>query len=159
MFKKNDRKSNEPEMNNVQAETKAESGSEKSAASKAEQDLPSKLGSDRPSLPDRPLSRIAKHQTADAELGPADTTSASSEKKAADKPENNEPEKELFNPFYNYHKRKFPVWQRLVALISLSALAVVVGAMIGYGLLGHGNPFAVFNWHTWQHIIDFVKKD
>ncbi|WKB35563.1 DNA-directed RNA polymerase subunit beta [Terrilactibacillus sp. S3-3] len=107
--------------------------------------------STQPSVDQRSL-RAADHSGTAAE-------SASSEKKAVDNPENNEPEKELFNPFYNYHKRKFPIWQRLVALISLSALAMVVGAMVGYGLLGHSNPFAVFNWHTWQHIIDFVKKD
>ncbi|GAY76275.1 hypothetical protein NBRC111894_1829 [Sporolactobacillus inulinus] len=47
----------------------------------------------------------------------------------------------------------------MIALISLCCIALVVGAMLGYGGLGHRNPFAVFNPDTWQHIFDFFRTD
>lgn len=65
----------------------------------------------------------------------------------------------LFNPFFGYKKRKFPIWQRLIALVSFCAIALVVGAMFGYGGLGHRSPWAVFEPGTWQHILDFLKTD
>lgn len=76
------------------------------------------------------------------------------EQKSAKKQEESKP---LYNPFFNYHKRRFPIWQRLIALISLCAIALVIGAMFGYGALGHGSPWAVFQPGTWQHILDFLK--
>lgn len=66
-------------------------------------------------------------------------------------------ERPVYNPFFDYHKRRFPIWQRLIALISTSAVVMVLGAMFGYGVLGHGNPWEVFNPATWQHILDFVR--
>jgi DNA-directed RNA polymerase subunit beta. len=66
-------------------------------------------------------------------------------------------ERPVYNPFFNYHKRRFPIWQRLIALISIAAIMLVLGAMFGYGALGHGNPWDVFNPATWQHILDFVR--
>ncbi|RYM05499.1 DNA-directed RNA polymerase subunit beta [Sporolactobacillus sp. THM7-7] len=70
-----------------------------------------------------------------------------------------ESEKALNNPFFGYRKRRFPIWQRLIALISLCALALVGGAMFGYGVLGDGSPWAVFDWDTWRHILDFLKVE
>ncbi len=68
-------------------------------------------------------------------------------------------EKPPYNPFFNYHKRRFPIWKRLILLIGLCVFALVAGAMFGYGALGHGNPFAVFNPVTWRHILDFFKTN
>ncbi|MCL1631188.1 DNA-directed RNA polymerase subunit beta [Sporolactobacillus sp. CPB3-1] len=65
----------------------------------------------------------------------------------------------LYNPFFHYRKRRFPIWQRLIVLIALSAVALVGGAMFGYGGLGHRNVWAVFEPATWQHILDFLKTD
>ncbi|MCI1857388.1 MAG: DNA-directed RNA polymerase subunit beta [Sporolactobacillus sp.] len=81
------------------------------------------------------------------------------EKKA--KPSGREKKQEetpLYNPFFAYRPRRFPIWQRLVLLVSMCAVALVGGAMIGYGLIGGGSPWEVFNWQTWQHILDFVEK-
>ncbi|RYL95208.1 DNA-directed RNA polymerase subunit beta [Sporolactobacillus sp. THM7-4] len=79
------------------------------------------------------------------------------ERKSERKPAGREEEKPLYNPFFNNRKRKFPIWQRLIALISLCTIALIGGAMFGYGVLGHGNPLDVFHWATWQHILDFLK--
>ncbi|GGL50521.1 DNA-directed RNA polymerase subunit beta [Sporolactobacillus putidus] len=76
------------------------------------------------------------------------------ERDAETKPEETKP---AYNPFFNYHKPRFPIWQRLIVLISLAAIALVAGAMFGYGVLGHANPWAVFYPGTWQHILDFLK--
>ncbi|MCO7175848.1 DNA-directed RNA polymerase subunit beta [Sporolactobacillus kofuensis] len=91
----------------------------------------------------------------------ARTEAQNAEKKAA-KRKKAAPEEDsqpLFNPFFGYKKRRFPIWQRLIALISLCAIALVLGAMFGYGGLGHRSPWAVFQTATWQHIFDFLKTN
>ncbi|MFX3617548.1 MAG: DNA-directed RNA polymerase subunit beta [Sporolactobacillus sp.] len=80
--------------------------------------------------------------------------SREAEKRAKQKPEDGEP---LNNPFFAYRGRRFPIWQRLVALFSLCVIALVAGLMFGYGGLGHGSPWAVFEPRTWNHILDFLK--
>ena len=47
---------------------------------------------------------------------------------------------------------------QILLVIILIALAFVVGAMIGYGVLGDGNPFAVFEKETWVHIFSYFTK-
>ncbi|AGY82084.1 MULTISPECIES: DNA-directed RNA polymerase subunit beta [Carnobacterium] len=47
---------------------------------------------------------------------------------------------------------------KILLVIILIALAFVVGAMIGYGVLGDGNPFAVFEKETWVHIFSYFTK-
>ncbi|WP_332238259.1 DNA-directed RNA polymerase subunit beta [Sporolactobacillus sp. KGMB 08714] len=85
-------------------------------------------------------------------------TAAQEDEKAARLSEKEtEAAKPLYNPFFNYHKRRFPIWQRLIGLLLFAAVALVVGAMFGYGALGHGNPWAVFLPGTWQHILDFLR--
>ncbi|MBM7681761.1 hypothetical protein JOD43_001933 [Pullulanibacillus pueri] len=54
--------------------------------------------------------------------------------------------------------RAFPIWLRLVLLIVLAFVALAVGAMIGYGVIGKGNPMDVFHVDTWKHIKDLVTK-
>ncbi|WP_353948963.1 DNA-directed RNA polymerase subunit beta [Sporolactobacillus sp. Y61] len=80
-------------------------------------------------------------------------------RKAERKQESKKESQPVYNPFFNYHKRKFPIWQRLVLLISICAIALVGGAMFGYGVIGKGNPWEVFNPNTWQHILDFLRTD
>src|SRR5699024_9475011 len=63
-------------------------------------------------------------------------------------------EKKLLNP----NRRVIPIWLRLVIVLSLSALALVLGLMIGYGMLGDGAPLDALKKETWQHIIDIVNK-
>ncbi|MFY4775210.1 DNA-directed RNA polymerase subunit beta [Metabacillus sp. RGM 3146] len=54
--------------------------------------------------------------------------------------------------------RLFPIWLRLIIVVLLMAIALAVGAMVGYGVLGGQNPLDALKWSTWQHIIDLVEK-
>ncbi|WP_407370994.1 DNA-directed RNA polymerase subunit beta [Carnobacterium sp.] len=47
---------------------------------------------------------------------------------------------------------------KIVLVIVLIALAFIIGAMIGYGVLGDGNPFAIFEKETWVHIFSYFAK-
>ncbi|SDQ16659.1 DNA-directed RNA polymerase subunit beta [Carnobacterium viridans] len=47
---------------------------------------------------------------------------------------------------------------KIVLVIVLIALAFIIGAMIGYGVLGDGNPFAIFEKEIWVHIFSYFTK-
>lgn len=47
---------------------------------------------------------------------------------------------------------------KILLVIVLIALAFIIGAMIGYGVVGDGNPFAVFEKETWVHIFSYFTK-
>jgi len=47
---------------------------------------------------------------------------------------------------------------KIVLVFFLVALAFIIGAMIGYGVLGDGDPFAVFEKDTWVHIFSYFTK-
>lgn len=55
--------------------------------------------------------------------------------------------------------RKFPIWLRLIVIFVLSIISLVLGLMVGYGVLGDGNPIDALKIDTWQHIIDIVEKE
>ena len=44
---------------------------------------------------------------------------------------------------------------KLLLVLALILIAFVVGTMIGYGVLGGGDPKAVFNSELWKHIFDY----
>ena len=46
---------------------------------------------------------------------------------------------------------------KILVVISLVIILFVVGTMIGYGLIGNGNPMDVFNEKIWAHIMNFFK--
>nr|WP_255259909.1 DNA-directed RNA polymerase subunit beta [Lentibacillus sp. CBA3610] len=56
-------------------------------------------------------------------------------------------------------RRIFPIWLRLIVVLVLSAVSLVIGLMVGYGVIGDGNPTDALDWDTWQHIIDIVIKE
>lgn len=56
-------------------------------------------------------------------------------------------------------KRVFPIWQRIVVLILLSIIALIAGAIFGYGVLGDGSPIDALKIDTWKHIFDFLNKE
>lgn len=56
-------------------------------------------------------------------------------------------------------RRIFPIWLRTIVVLVLSAVALAAGLMVGYGLIGEGNPTDALKWETWQHIIDIVMKE
>lgn len=55
--------------------------------------------------------------------------------------------------------RLIPIWLRIIIIVAIMAVAIIAGAMFGYGVLGGGNPMDVLNKETWQHIIDLVNKE
>ncbi|MCD5324087.1 MULTISPECIES: DNA-directed RNA polymerase subunit beta [Pontibacillus] len=57
-----------------------------------------------------------------------------------------------------YRRRVFPIWLRIIVVLVICALALVGGVMIGYGVIGDGNPTDALKLDTWQHIIDIVTK-
>lgn len=56
-------------------------------------------------------------------------------------------------------RRIFPIWLRLIVVILLCALALMIGLMIGYGILGDGSPTDILKMDAWKHIVDIVKKE
>lgn len=56
-------------------------------------------------------------------------------------------------------RRIFPIWLRIIVVIVLCALALILGAMIGHGILGDGKPTDALKIETWQHIIDIVVEE
>lgn len=46
---------------------------------------------------------------------------------------------------------------KIIFIILLGLILLVVGLMVGYGVIGKGNPFEVFSGKTWSHITDFIK--
>lgn len=55
-------------------------------------------------------------------------------------------------------RRLIPIWLRLVIVFVLVLLSGMIGAMVGYGVIGDGNPFEALKPATWQHIIDLIEK-
>ncbi|WP_173918593.1 DNA-directed RNA polymerase subunit beta [Halobacillus sp. Marseille-Q1614] len=54
-------------------------------------------------------------------------------------------------------RRMIPIWLRIVIVLVLSVVALATGLMIGYGVLGDGNPTDALKWSTWQQIIDIMS--
>ena len=53
--------------------------------------------------------------------------------------------------------RLFPIWLRIIIVLVLVAFAAVLGAMVGFGVIGDGEPADVLKWETWQHIFDIMS--
>ncbi|GGC78565.1 DNA-directed RNA polymerase subunit beta [Enterococcus sp. DIV0242_7C1] len=47
---------------------------------------------------------------------------------------------------------------KVLVVISLVIILFVAGTMIGYGVIGGGNPKDVFKEEIWAHILDFFKS-
>lgn len=47
---------------------------------------------------------------------------------------------------------------KILLVLVLIAIALILGAMVGYGILGDGNPFAIFDMSTWGHIFSYFTK-
>lgn len=46
---------------------------------------------------------------------------------------------------------------KILVVIALVVILFVVGTMIGYGMIGNGNPKDVFDEKIWTHIMTFFK--
>ena len=45
---------------------------------------------------------------------------------------------------------------RIVAILLAGVVLFIIGSMIGYGVMGGGNPFKVLLPDVWRHILGFV---
>jgi hypothetical protein len=53
-----------------------------------------------------------------------------------------------------------PVVSTLMRVLIFLLLAIILfsaGLMVGYGVLGDGNPKLVFEKQTWEHILNFIR--
>ena len=55
-------------------------------------------------------------------------------------------------------RRIFPIWLRLIVITILCVLALIVGLIVGYGVLGDGDPLDVLKLETWKHIWNIATK-
>ncbi|WP_255473297.1 DNA-directed RNA polymerase subunit beta [Planomicrobium sp. CPCC 101110] len=53
--------------------------------------------------------------------------------------------------------RLFPIWLRILIILAILIVAMVLGVMVGYGVIGDGEPADALKWRTWQHIIDIMS--
>lgn len=72
-----------------------------------------------------------------------------------DSPE--EIQEEQIPPSGRVRIRLIPIWLRVIIVIILIALAIVLGAMFGYAVIGEGKATDVFKKETWQHIFDIMN--
>lgn len=47
---------------------------------------------------------------------------------------------------------------KILVVIALMIILYVTGTMIGYGLIGNGDPSDVFKKDIWSHILAFLNK-
>ncbi|UOR11273.1 DNA-directed RNA polymerase subunit beta [Halobacillus amylolyticus] len=55
-------------------------------------------------------------------------------------------------------RRILPIWLRIIIVLFLSALALLVGLVVGYGVIGDGNPLDALDWSTWERIWNLITK-
>lgn len=55
--------------------------------------------------------------------------------------------------------RLIPIWLRLIIIAVLIVVCLILGAIVGYSVIGDGEANEVFNKSTWTHIIDLITKN
>ncbi|MCG7343927.1 DNA-directed RNA polymerase subunit beta [Sporosarcina sp. ACRSL] len=53
--------------------------------------------------------------------------------------------------------RLLPIWLRVVLVLLLLTGAAILGAIVGYGYIGDGQPADVLKKETWTHILDIIN--
>lgn len=51
----------------------------------------------------------------------------------------------------------FSISFRILIVLVLLIIAAITGSMIGYGVIGDGNPLGVLNPKTWKHVFDIMN--
>ncbi|MBV7389102.1 MULTISPECIES: DNA-directed RNA polymerase subunit beta [Enterococcus] len=46
---------------------------------------------------------------------------------------------------------------KIVAILLAGVLLFIIGSMIGFGVVGDGNPFSVLLPGVWRHILEFMQ--
>jgi hypothetical protein len=55
--------------------------------------------------------------------------------------------------------RLIPIWMRVIIVVLLIGFSSLIGAAIGYGVLGGGNASDVLKMSTWTHIMELVGTE
>ena len=55
--------------------------------------------------------------------------------------------------------RVVPIWLRLLLAIVLIGGSLLLGLMVGYGVLGDGQPADALQTETWYHIFELMRGD
>jgi hypothetical protein len=55
--------------------------------------------------------------------------------------------------------RMLPIWLRLIIIAGLITLSVILGALVGYSVIGNGEAIDVFQKATWTHIYEIINQD
>lgn len=66
-------------------------------------------------------------------------------------------DKNAVKPIRWYSFRLFPIWLRIVLVLILLIIAAVSGLMIGFGVIGDGEPLNALKKETWLHILDIIN--
>ena len=46
---------------------------------------------------------------------------------------------------------------KVLVVVLIAMILFCVGLMIGYGVIGDGSPFQVFDGELWDRILDFIR--
>ncbi|MDC3425009.1 DNA-directed RNA polymerase subunit beta [Aquibacillus sp. 3ASR75-11] len=55
-------------------------------------------------------------------------------------------------------RRIFPIWLRIIVVLLLCGLALIAGLMLGFGVIGDGNPTDILDRSIWEHILNLINK-
>ncbi|MFC7685805.1 DNA-directed RNA polymerase subunit beta [Ureibacillus sp. GCM10028918] len=66
-------------------------------------------------------------------------------------------EKNQEKPMRWYNLRLIPIWLRIILVLALLIIAGAAGLMIGFGVIGNGEPLDALKQDTWQHMLDIIN--
>lgn len=55
--------------------------------------------------------------------------------------------------------RLIPLWLRLIIIVLLIGASVILGAIVGFSVIGDGEAKDVFEKTTWTYILDLIEKE
>lgn len=98
----------------------------------------------------RMSSRRSRHRRRkkNSELAKKEVINEASKEQGTGKP------KRLF-----YFRRRFPIPLRVLVITAALAVSLALGLVVGFGVIGDGEPKDALKKETWQHIVDIVKKE
>ncbi|GAK05064.1 hypothetical protein JCM19037_3531 [Geomicrobium sp. JCM 19037] len=53
--------------------------------------------------------------------------------------------------------RAFPIWLRLLIVALLFIVALVLGLLFGYNIIGGSEGFDILQWETWTDLYDYIN--
>ncbi len=66
-------------------------------------------------------------------------------------------EKNNEQPIRWYNFRLIPIWLRIILVLLLLIIAGAAGLMVGFGVIGSGEPLDALKMETWQHMLDIIN--